>query len=191
MGKVLDVAVIFGIWMSLSMAVGAGFIIDVIAGGHRGHGAVSVLRIQGLVLTASFVSTSSMFGLLALRRYREMLVATSSALVLNVALGLVLIPSLGARGGAIADVATETVMAVGLTVALIRALPRHVITVVTIPPVLLAAAIAAAVWLLPVGAVVSVVLATIIYFGVLLIMGTIPDEVISAAQRLRAARGLL
>lgn len=185
MGKVLDVALIFGIWMSLSMAIGAGFIIDVIAGGHRGHGAVSVLRIQGIVLTASFVSVSSMFGLLALRRYRQMLVATSSALVLNVALGLILIPSLGARGGAIADVATEILMAVGLTAALMRALPRHGLTAAIFPSVLLAATIAASVWLLPVGAIASVVLATVLYFGVLLIMGRIPDEVTSAARRLR------
>jgi O-antigen/teichoic acid export membrane protein len=190
MGKVLDVAVIFGVWMSLSMAVGAGFIVDVIAGGQSGHGAVSVLRIQGLVLTASFVSASSMFGLLALRRYREMLIASSSALVLNIALGLTLIPSLGARGGAIADVATETVMAAALTVALARALPRHGITAAIVPSVLLAAAVGASVWLLPVGAVVSVVLATVLYFGVLLIMGTIPDEVTNATRRLRTARGL-
>jgi O-antigen/teichoic acid export membrane protein len=191
MGKVLDVAVIFGIWMSLSMAIGAGFIIDVLAGGHRGHGAVSVLRIQGLVLTASFVSVSSMFGLLALRRYRQMLAATSSALALNIILGLILIPSLGARGGAIADVSTETVMAAGLTIALVRALPRHGITAAIVPSLLIATAVAASVWLLPVGAVASVVLATILYFGVLLIMGSVPDEVTRVARRLRAARGRL
>jgi O-antigen/teichoic acid export membrane protein len=182
-GKVLDVAVIFGIWMSLSMAVGAGFIIDVIAGGHRGHGAVAVLRIQGLVLTASFVSASSMFALLALRRYRQMLVASSSALLLNVALGLTLIPSLGARGGAIADVATEAVMAAGLTAAVMGAMPRHGITAAIIPPALLAAAVGASVWLLPIGGLPSVVLATVLYFGVLAIMGTIPEELTSAARR--------
>ena len=185
MGKVLDVAVIVGIWMSLSMAVGAGFIIDVIAGAHRGHAAVSVLRIQALVLTASFVSVSSMFGLLALRRYREMLLATSSALALNIVLGLALIPWLGARGGAIADVSTETLMAAGLTAALIRALPRHGITAEIVPSLLTATAVAASVWLLPVGAVASVGLATVLYFGVLLIMGSVPNELTRAARRLR------
>jgi O-antigen/teichoic acid export membrane protein len=130
-----------------------------------------------------------MFGLLALRRYRQMLAASSSALVLNVALGLVLIPSLGARGGAIADVATEAVMAVGLTASLMHALPRHGITAAIVPSVLLAGAVAASVWLLPVGAVASVVLATVLYFGVLSIIGAIPDEVTGATRRLRAARG--
>src|SRR5205807_5857718 len=103
--------------------------------------------------------------------------ATSSALVLNVALGLILIPALGARGGAIADVATETVTAVGLTVTLMRALPRHGISASIIPPVALALAVAATAWLLPVGAVASVLLATVLYFGVLLPMGAIPNEV--------------
>jgi O-antigen/teichoic acid export membrane protein len=190
MGKVLNVAVIFGVWMSLSMALGAAFIIDVIAGGRRGHAAVSVLQIQGLVLTASFVSASSMFGLLALRRYRQMLIATSSALALNIALGLILIPDLGARGGAIADVATETVMAVGLTFALIQAVPRHGITAEIVPAVLLALTVAAAAWLLPVGSVARVGLATVLYFGILLITGAIPDEVRLAARRLRTVRAL-
>jgi O-antigen/teichoic acid export membrane protein len=189
LGRVFDVAVIFGIWMSLSMALGASAVIDVIAGGHRAHGAVSVLRIQGLVLTASFVSVSSMFALLALRRYRQMLVATSSALILNVSLGLILIPNLGARGGAIADVVTETAMALGLTVALTQAVPQHGITASILPSVMLAVALAAAAWLLPIGAVATVVLATVVYFGILLIMGTIPAEVTNAARRLRTVRG--
>jgi peptidoglycan biosynthesis protein MviN/MurJ (putative lipid II flippase) len=131
-----------------------------------------------------------MFGLLALRRYRQMLTASSSALVLNVALGLILIPALGARGGAIADVATESVMAVAVTWALIRALPRHGISPAIVPSVLLAAGLGASVWLLPIGAVASVVLATVLYFGALLTMGSIPEEVTNAARSLRAVRGL-
>ena len=43
---------------------------------------------------------------------------------------------------------------------------------------------------LPVGAVASVLLATVLYFGVLLPMGAIPNEVIGAARRLGAVRGL-
>jgi O-antigen/teichoic acid export membrane protein len=187
MGKVVNVAVIFGVWMSLALAVGAHVIIDVVAG-TSGHRAIPVLRIQGLVLTASFVSVSCMLGLLALRRYRPMLIATSAALVLNVALGLLLIPTLGARGGAIADVATETMVAAGLTVALIRALPRRELSAVVVPSVILAVATATAVLLLPLGTILQVILATIVYFGILLIAGTIPDEMINAARSLRTIR---
>ena len=129
-----------------------------------------------------------MFGLLALRRYRWMLIASSCALALNIALGLVLIPALGARGGAIADVATETVMAVGVTVALTHALPRHGITAAIVPAVFVAAAVGASAWLLPIGGVARVAVATVLYFGVLLLTGTIPREVTDAARRLRLVR---
>jgi O-antigen/teichoic acid export membrane protein len=183
MNKVLNVAVIYGVWMSLAMALGASFVINVIAG-NSGHAAVSVLRIQGLVLTASFISASSMSGLLALRRYRPMLISSSCALILNVVLGLVLIPALGARGGALADVATETVMAFSLIVVLRRVVPGHAVTMSAIPPVLLAGAPSASVWLLPVGSIARVILASIIYFSVLALMGAIPEEMTSAIRRL-------
>jgi O-antigen/teichoic acid export membrane protein len=156
--------------------------------GAKGHGAISVLRIQGVVLVASFVSASSMFGLLTLRRYRPMIIASSSALVLNVVLGVILIPELGARGGALADVVTETVVALGLTITLIRALPLSGISASVIPPILLAAGAGALVILLPIGSVARAVLGSLVYFGVLLLMGSIPDEVTAAARRLRHVR---
>jgi O-antigen/teichoic acid export membrane protein len=186
-GKVFTVAVICGVWMSLAMALGASFIIDVVAGG-TGRGAISVLRIQGVVLTASFISTSSALALISLRRYRPMIIASSSALALDIALGLALVPSLGARGGALADVITEALVAVGLTAVLMRAVPLHRIRASVVPPVLLAAGLSATVLLLPIGSVARVLLATIIYFCVLLLAGAIPEEVTQAARRLGALR---
>ena len=190
MGRVFDVAVIVGIWMSLAMALGASFIVEVLAG-SSGHGAAPVLRIQGLVLTAAFVSASAMFGLLALRRYRPMLIASSCALVLDVVLGLVLVPALGARGGALADVITETAVASALTLTLIRALPRHTIRAAVLMPVAASAALASAVWLVPIGPVARVLLASMVYFGALLLLGAIPEEVLRAARRLGALRRAL
>jgi O-antigen/teichoic acid export membrane protein len=186
-GKVFTVAVICGVWMSLTMALGASFIIGVIAGG-KGPGAIPVLQIQAAVLTASFISISSALGLVSLRRYRTMIIAFSSALGVNVVLGLLLIPTLGARGGALADVITEALIAIGLTAVLMRAVPRHQIRASVVPPVLLAAGLSATVWLVPIGSVARVVVATIIYFGVLLLMGAIPGEVTEAARRLRLSR---
>jgi O-antigen/teichoic acid export membrane protein len=186
-GKVFTVAVICGVWMSLAMALGASFIIDVIAG-SKGRGAVSVLRIQGVVLTASFISTSSALGLISLRRYRTLIVSSSSALALNVVLGLLLIPALGARGGALADVVTETLVAVGLTSVLVRAMPSNQVNASVAARVLFAAALSATVLLAPVGSVAHVIGATVIYFGVLLATRAIPDEVIDAARRLLTIR---
>jgi O-antigen/teichoic acid export membrane protein len=187
-GKVLTVAAIVGVWMSLSMALGASFILDVIAG-KQGHGAISVLRIQAAVLTVSFLSASSALTLISLRRYRPMIVTTSAALVLNVVLGLVLIPALGARGGALADLIAEVVAAGALIAIVIRALPEHRITASFVPPLSLATAVAAAVVFVPIGAVAHVLAATLLYFGVLLLTRSVPTELLRAVRIVRRPRG--
>lgn len=187
LGKVFTVAVIGGIWMSLALALGAGFIINIIAG-SQGQEAVSVLRIQGLVFTVSFISTACVFGFLSLRQYRPMMITSSSALLLNIVLSLIFIPVLGARGGAFADVITETVEAIGLTIILTRAVPRYRIPVSALPVAALAAALASSVLLVPVGSIARVVGASVIYFGILLFTDAIPSDVLDVAQRLPVMR---
>jgi O-antigen/teichoic acid export membrane protein len=183
-GKVFTVAVIGGVWMSLAMALGAPFIIDVVAG-SPGRGAVSVLRIQGLVFIPSFISSSCGLILISLRMYRRIMIVSSAALALNVVLALALVPPLGAKGGALGDVVTEALVAVALTTVLLRVMPRHRIRASVAPPVLLAAAVSALVLLLPVGSVARVITATVIYFGVLVLSRALPSEVTDAARRLR------
>jgi O-antigen/teichoic acid export membrane protein len=188
-GRVFSVALICGVWMSLVTALGASFIIDLIAG-SQGRGAVPVLRIQGLTFIVSFVSTSSALGLISIRRYRPLLVASLSTLILNILLGLVLVPALGARGGAIADVLTEAAAAMGLTFVLIRSVSQHQIRPALAGPVVLASLLSAAVLLLPVGPLIRAIAATPIYFGVLLRTGALPHEITDAARRLRGLRTL-
>jgi O-antigen/teichoic acid export membrane protein len=188
-GKVFTVAAICGVWLSLAMALGASFILEVIAGG-QGRGAVSVLRIQGLALTVSFISASSALTLISMRRFRPMIVTSACALVLNVVLDLTLVPPLGARGGALADVISETVAAIALTVTVMRAVPRHGITPSIAPPLLLAAGLSATVLLLPIGSVARVGAATVIYFSVLLLTHSIPDELTHLARRMGTLRGV-
>jgi O-antigen/teichoic acid export membrane protein len=185
-GKVFTVAVIGGVWMSLAMVLGAPFIIDVIAG-TPGRGAVSVLRLQGLVFIPSFISSSCALILISQRQYRRIVTVSSAALALNILLALVLVPALDAKGGALADVLTETLVAIALTVTLLHTVPRHQIRASVAPPVLLALALSATVLLLPVGSVARVIGATLIYFGVLLLTHTIPEDVTTAARRLRQA----
>jgi O-antigen/teichoic acid export membrane protein len=180
-GKVLEVAAICGVWMSLSMALGASFILEVVAG-KQGHGAVSVLRIQAAVLTVSFISASSALTLISLRRYRPMIVATSCTLILNVALDLAFIPGLDARGGALADLIAEAVAAVALTAIAVRALPRHRASAAIVAPLLLATVAAGAVVFLPIGSVAHVVAATLVYFGVLMLTRSVPVELLRAAR---------
>lgn len=188
-GKIFAVAVIGGAWMSLATALGASVIVHLIAGA-RGHAAVSVLRIQVLVFTLSFVSTSSALGLVALRRYRPLLLSSAAALVLNVALAAALIPPLGARGGAIADVVAELLPALALTITLSRSVPDHEIQPWLLPVVGFSCAASLLVLLVPIGAVAQVAGATIIYFGVLLVTRVIPPEVTSAARQFRLVRML-
>jgi O-antigen/teichoic acid export membrane protein len=186
-GKVFTVGVICGVWMSLVLALSAPFLINVI-GGRQAQGAVSVLRIQGLVLTVGFLSTSNAFHLVSLRRYRPLLISSACALAFNILLALLLVPALGARGGAMADVITEVIQATVLTVVVMRAVPEHQIKASFVPPLVLALALSAPIALVPVGPVAQAIGATVIYFGVLLLAGAIPEEVISAARRIRALR---
>jgi O-antigen/teichoic acid export membrane protein len=181
-GKVFAVAIIGGVWMSLAMAMGASFIIDVVAG-SPGQAAVPVLQIQGIVLAVSFISTSSALGLISQRRYRPMVVASCSALVLNIALAILLIPVLGAEGGAVADVATEALVAVGLTIALLHANPTQRVSATTVRALLLATSLSALVFLIPIGSPVRVVAATLIYFAILLRARVIPTDVLDAVRR--------
>src|SRR5207302_5033193 len=143
------------------------------------------LRIQGLVFIASFISTASGLALVSLRRYRSMMVASASALVLNVILCLLLIPALGARGGALSDVITEAAVAIVLTVYLSRAVAPHRIRSSAGRPVVLAALLSTTVLLIPAGSVPRVIGATFIYFGVLLLLRAIPAEVITAVRGVR------
>ncbi len=186
-GKILTVAVICGVWMSLATALGAKFIIDVIAG-KQGAGSIPVLRIHSLMFIVSFLFTAGAVYLVSIRRYRPLLIAASSALALNIVLALVLVPDLGARGGALADVITEAVAAIGLTAVVVRAAPRHRVAASFVAALILACAASASVLLLPIGSLAQASGATIIYFAVLLAAGAVPREVIDAARRLRRVR---
>jgi O-antigen/teichoic acid export membrane protein len=182
--RVFTVAAICGTWLSLTVALGAGFIIRLIAGAE-GHGAIPVLRIQALLFVVSFISTSSALGLVALRRYRPLIISSSAALALNVLLAVALIPPMGARGGALADVLAEVMPAIGLTTTLVATAPEHRIDWSFLPALALACTAAATVVLLPIGDLAHAVAASIIYFTTLLLMGAIPQEVIGAARRVR------
>jgi O-antigen/teichoic acid export membrane protein len=187
LGRVFTVSLICGVWMSIAVALGAGFIVNTIAQ-RQGHGAIPVLRIQALLLLLSFVSTGSALALISLRRYRTMLIASSCALALNILLGLALVPPLGARGGAWADVLAEALVAAGLTTMVRRTVAQHEIGFGIFVRIGVAAALSSTVLLLPIGDVAHVIGATVIYFGALSIMRAIPIEIIDAARGLRPPR---
>lgn len=178
-GKVFTAAAICGAWLSLAVALGASFIIHVIAAG-KADGAIPVLRIQAIVLGLSFISTSSSLTLVALRRYRALVATSCCGLAVNIAFDLALIPSLHARGGAIADVISELLVACVTTFALTRVVRGQRPSLSSLLALVLALALATCAVFAPVGALVQVILASAIYFGVLSVLGAIPHEVIDA-----------
>ncbi len=182
-GRMLELALIAGVWIALCVGLGARVAIDVLAG-EEGRPAVEVLRIQGLALVATFVALAAAFPLLSLRRHGAILAANGIALVAAVALTLALVPAYEARGAAVAIVLAELASASVMVAVLLRTRPQLAGTLRGVPAVLLAAGAGAAVALVPViPAVADVVLGSAVFFGVLALLGRFPPEVRDALRR--------
>jgi O-antigen/teichoic acid export membrane protein len=183
-GRVLAVALIGGVGMSLALALGADFIVHVLAA-SKARGAGAVLRIHSLMLIATFASTSSALVLVALRRYRPLIVTSVSVLLVDIVLALALVPPLGARGGALSDVIAESLAAIGLAVVVVRANPGIRVAASLFPPLLLASAAGSAMFLVPIGGLGRALGGIVIYFSALAAMRAIPEQVIGALAHLR------
>jgi O-antigen/teichoic acid export membrane protein len=117
--RIYELGLFLGGLMALGLMLSAPFAIQVLVGTSR-HPSVEVLQIQSAALVAGFVVAATSFPLLAMRRYRELLIATSTSLLLTAALALALAPSIGADGAAIAAVTGDFVLAGTLTLLLMR-----------------------------------------------------------------------
>jgi O-antigen/teichoic acid export membrane protein len=175
--RLFELSVIVGAWLVLCLEIGAPLAIHLIAA-DKADPAISVLRIQGLAVAATFLSVACGYPLLARSRYRGVLAANVIALVLAGGLTLVLAPSLGARGAAIAAVLAESGLAITEAAMLMRGPDRIDLPFGILPIVGLSAGVAAAgplvVGLEPIlGAAVG----SVIFFGVLRLCGRFPDEV--------------
>ena len=174
--RIFEIALIGGVWMSIATALLARPAIAVI-GGPEAEPAVAVLHIQAAFLMPLFLNLTWQTMLLTLRMHRAMMHSALAALVAVLALTLILIPPLGARGAAIAVVAGESILVLAEATLLFRARPDLVPRLGVVPRVALAGATALTVALvLDVGEVVRAVLATLIYVGVLLAVRGIPPE---------------
>jgi len=187
-GRVTEAALIAGAWFGLSMVLGAQFAIDVVAG-DDGQRAVTVLRILGVGVTATFVVAAWGFVLLSRRRYVALLRSNAIAFSLAVALSVVLIPWLGARGAGIVTATLEVSLAVLYAAALARELPGLRAGAVLAPRlvVALSAALAVGTPLLLVHPVPATVAGGVTYFGVLWALRAIPPELLDALPRRRPA----
>jgi O-antigen/teichoic acid export membrane protein len=178
-----DMMVFAGVGTALLVAIGAPFIIDVLAG-PKFEPSVAVLRIQAVALACTFASVTCGFLLLAMRRHRAILLGNFVPLAFGVTLTFILAPSHGARGAAVATVAAELGLAVAM-LALVRGHSRGRIPLslrgVAATAVAGALAAAAGVGLLSlVHPVLAALGAGITYVAVLLALGRIPPEVAEA-----------
>ncbi|HEU4656740.1 MAG TPA: oligosaccharide flippase family protein [Capillimicrobium sp.] len=183
MRRILELALILGVWMAMCCVVGAQVAIDVLAG-DEGQPAVSVLRIQGLTLAATGIGVACGYGLLTLRRYGALLWLNLGALAMAVVLTLVLVPAAGAEGAAVATFGAELALTVGLLVALLRARPELAGGLTGAPLIVAVAAVAVAIGLLTgLPALVALVVANVAFVAGLVVVRRFPPEVWDVVRR--------
>jgi O-antigen/teichoic acid export membrane protein len=177
LGRMLETALIVGMWFAIVTFASAPFAIEVV-GGEEFDESVSVLRLLAIGMPATFVVATLGFALLSTRLHRQLIVANGIALGLAILLSLLLIPSHGADGSAITTASLELVLATSYGVLLVRARPDLLAWPKRLPRAGFAAALAlAAALLLQEHSIVAAAAATAVYLGALLVMRAVPEEI--------------
>jgi O-antigen/teichoic acid export membrane protein len=187
LGRLFDMAVILGTWTALSVVLGADPAMDFV-GGSEFEPAEPVLRVQGIALAASFLVAVWATGLWALREQRALAWANVAGVSAAAALTAALIPGSGALGAAIAMTIAEVLLAVVYAFVLMRGRPHLRPPLAVVPKCLAAAAPALALWFTPLPDLVNVVLATIVFYAVLIALRGMPVEVRNALRDSRERR---
>jgi O-antigen/teichoic acid export membrane protein len=178
LGRVFEVSVIVGVWVAVSIAVGAPLAIAII-GGPSFAGAVPVLAFQGVGLGAMFIGLVWANGLLSLGLYRQILLLSIAALTVNAVLVTLLVLADGARGAAIGTAVAEILNGLAQAVMVIRGRPKLRPSLSIVPLVALAA-VAGLAPLVPPGlpTIVRLVLSTALFAAVLLVTRAFPPELL-------------
>jgi O-antigen/teichoic acid export membrane protein len=176
MQRIFDASLILGVAAAVGMLGGAQFVIHVVAGPEYAASA-EVLQIQGVALVATFVLAGWGYALLAMKRYKEVLLANLLAFLVSCAATLTLASSHGAVGAAVATVCGETVLAVGSLVVLVRGHRELRPRLGIVLKVVLAAAPAVVLALLPgVPSLARALLALLAYGVVIVLTRAVPEE---------------
>jgi O-antigen/teichoic acid export membrane protein len=186
-GRVFHAMIVLGAGLALVLALGATFVIDVIAGPDFAP-AAGVLRIQAVTLFVVFLVVTFNYALLSLREHRMMLTIMGAALVLNAAGAWVLGASHGARGAALATMIVDVLLVVATGWALWRLDFPVGRWLRIVPRIVLALAPAAALWFAPVPDVVKALIGAVVYVGMLVLLRAVPEEVAVELRRARAQR---
>jgi O-antigen/teichoic acid export membrane protein len=189
MQRLFEVGVILGVWTTVCVVLGAKPAMGIV-GGSEFEDAAPVLRVQGLALASSFLVAIWATGLWSMRRQHALAWANLVGVALAVGLTALLIPDYGAIGAAVAMIVAESVLAAMYAVALMRGNAHLRPTLSVVPKTALAGVAGLALWFAPVADVAKVVIATCVFFGVLVVLKAIPGELTTAVvERWRAPRG--
>lgn len=185
--RLFEVAVLMGVWMTLSVLVAAPLGIKVVAG-SKYLASVSVLEIQGLAIITTFLVATFGFALLSLQLYRTLLWSNAAAVLVATVVAVVLIPGGGARGAAIAPTAAEAVLAAAYAYGLAREDKRLRVSLRVVPRIALACAVAAgAAYAVTSSSVLRLLIVTLVYFGLALLVRAVPFELWNAVLRRQPA----
>jgi O-antigen/teichoic acid export membrane protein len=182
--RVFEVSLITGVFMSLAIALGADFAIEVV-GGSAFASAGPVLAIQGVSVGATFVGTVWGFGMLSLGRHRAILVFNLAALGALIVAVSILASLDGAQGAAIGASGVELAYAFLGARLLVHGHAHLQPSLRVVPKVALAAGVAAAPALLAVSEPVRVALAAIVYLVMLVLLRALPAELLDLLPRRR------
>jgi O-antigen/teichoic acid export membrane protein len=190
--RTFEATLVIGVGVGLVLALGAPVAIDVVGGPDFGP-SVPVLRIQAIALTAVFVNVAWVYALLSLGRYRAILILS----VLGVTLSGLSVGILGSRYGAEGAAWATTIVdvfqtaLVGISLAMVSTKLRP--SLARLPRVLLAAAAAGALALIP--GIPSLVLAAAggaVYVLMAIVLRAAPHELmVEARQAARSAGSAL
>jgi O-antigen/teichoic acid export membrane protein len=186
LSRVFEIALILGVWISLSLALGARLIIAIIAGPSFTP-SVPVLACQGVVVGAVFVSSVFTYGLLSLGLHRVILVFNLGLLLVMTVVVAILASLHGAIGAAIGTAVVDSAAAVAAAVMLMHGRPNLKLDLRIVPKVALAALIGATPALLVgVPVIGRLFLSTLLYAASLLLLRALPPDVLEIfSPRLR------
>ena len=182
--RLFEVSLIIGAGMTVALAAGAEFAVGVVAGPGFEE-SVGVLRLQAASIVTAFLVATWLYALLSLKLYRALLLANSLAALTAIGGTILLAPSMGAHGAAIATVAAEAVLALAAVIGLNRAKPVLRPRLAVLPKVALATAAGtgAAFLLAGLHPVLMAAGASAAFAAVALVLRAVPPELFAAILR--------
>jgi O-antigen/teichoic acid export membrane protein len=179
-------AVIAGLLVILVTIRAADPVMRVI-GGDAFEPAGDVLRIQVVALLFIALYQIWTVALVALGRQRQLILTNALGLLAVAVFAAILVPPLGAKGGAIASVCADAVLAGLIYWRLHLATGKVTVRAGFLGRVAIAVACGGAALLAPIGDIPAAILSAVVFLGVGLVVGMVPKELRDVIGR----RGLL